>query len=280
VNNAQREHQEFMATVEAVAQENGCVFSALPRKGVAVFPAGDEFTMLWTGLADARPCMTFGDARESGADLFLAGSEWQEGHWQVRAETPAGPMSFRLHIAGRHNVRNALAAAACALAAGVPLASIVRGLESFEPVKGRSRAHGVQLAGRTLTLVDDSYNANPDSVRAAIDVLAELPGPRLLVLGDMGEVGNQGPAFHAEVGDYARERGIEQLFTLGQQAAAMKGRHFQDIDALNAAVLQALAGAQSVLVKGSRFMKMERVVEAILGHAQGQAQGQAQGGAR
>ncbi len=273
VNNAQREHQEFMATVEAVAQENGCVFSALPRQGVAVFPAGDEFTMLWTGLAGARPCMTFGDARDSGADLFLAGSEWQEGHWQVRAETPAGPMRFRLHIAGRHNVRNALAAAACALAAGVPLAAIVRGLESFEPVKGRSRAHAVQLAGRTLTLVDDSYNANPDSVRAAIDVLAELPGPRLLVLGDMGEVGNQGPAFHAEVGDYARERGIEQLFTLGEQAAGMKGRHFQDIDALNAAVLQALASAQSVLVKGSRFMKMERVVEAVMGHAQGQAQG-------
>lgn len=273
VNNAQREHQEFMATVEAVAQENGCVFSALPPQGVAVFPAGDEFTMLWTGLAGARPCMTFGDARDSGADLFLAGSEWQEGHWQVRAETPAGPMRFRLHIAGRHNVRNALAASACALAAGVPLASIVRGLESFEPVKGRSRAHGVQLAGRTLTLVDDTYNANPDSVRAAIDVLAELPGPRLLVLGDMGEVGNQGPAFHAEVGDYARQRGIEQLFTLGQQAADMKGKHFQDVEALNAAVLHALAGTHSVLVKGSRFMKMERVVEAIMAHAQGQAQG-------
>ncbi len=276
VNNAQREHQEFMATVEAVARENGSVFAALPRQGVAVFPAGDAFTMLWTGLADARPCMTFGDTRDSGADLFLAGSEWQQGHWQVRAETPAGPMNFRLHIAGRHNVRNALAAATCALAAGVPLKDIARGLEGFEPVKGRSRALAVPLGARTLTLVDDTYNANPDSVRAAIDVLAELPGPRLLVLGDMGEVGNQGPAFHAEVGDYARERGIEQLFTLGEQAAAMKGRHFGDIGQLNAAVLQALAGTESVLVKGSRFMKMERVVEAVRAHA-GQ---QEQGGAR
>jgi UDP-N-acetylmuramoyl-tripeptide--D-alanyl-D-alanine ligase len=270
VNNAQREHQEFMATVEAVAQENGSVFVALPRKGVAVFPAGDPFTMLWTGLAEARPCMTFGDARASGADLFLAGSAWQQGHWQVRAETPAGPMAFRLHIAGRHNVRNALAAAACALAAGVPLEAVARGLESFEPVKGRSRALAVALAGRTLTLVDDTYNANPDSVRAAIDVLAELPGPRLLVLGDMGEVGNQGPAFHAEVGAYARERGIEQLFTLGEQAAGMNGRHFADVDALNAAVAEALARSESVLVKGSRFMKMERVVEAITAHAQRQ----------
>jgi UDP-N-acetylmuramoyl-tripeptide--D-alanyl-D-alanine ligase len=118
--------------------------------------------------------------------------------------------------------------------------------------------------------VDDTYNANPDSARAAIDVLAELPGPRLLVLGDMGEVGDQGPAFHAEVGAYARERGIEQLFTLGEQAVAMQGRHFADVDALNAAVLQALAGTESVLVKGSRFMKMERVVEAITAHAQQQ----------
>ncbi len=107
-------------------------------------------------------------------------------------------------------------------------------------------------------------------MRAAIDVLAELPGPRLLVLGDMGEVGTQGPAFHAEVGAYARERGIEQLFTLGEQAAAMGGRHFADVDALNAAVLQAVGSAASVLVKGSRFMRMERVVEAIAARAQGQ----------
>jgi UDP-N-acetylmuramoyl-tripeptide--D-alanyl-D-alanine ligase len=273
VNNAQREHQEFMATVEAVAQENGSVFAALPPTGVAVFPAGDAFTMLWTGLADARPCMTFGDAAGIDADLRVAAADWQDGQWQVRAETPAGPMNFRLQVAGRHNVRNALAAATCALAAGVPLSDIVRGLEAFEPVKGRSRALGVPLGGRTLTVVDDSYNANPDSVRAAIDVLAELPGPRLLVLGDMGEVGNQGPAFHAEVGDYARQRGIEQLFTLGEQAAGMKGRHFQDVEALNGAVLQALAQAQSVLVKGSRFMKMERVVEAITAHAQEQDKG-------
>jgi len=267
VNNAQREHQEFMATVEAVAQENGSVFAALPMNGVAVFPAGDPFTMLWTALADARPCMSFGD-RDADADVRLVDAQWQQGHWQVQAETPAGPVAFGLQVAGRHNVRNALAAAACALAAGVPLQAIAAGLQAFEPVKGRSRALAVTLAGRTLTVIDDSYNANPDSVRAAIDVLAELPGPRLLVLGDMGEVGNQGPAFHAEVGGYARQRGIEQLFTLGGQAAGMKGRHFADIEALNAAVLQALAQAESVLVKGSRFMKMERVVEAIAAHAQ------------
>ena len=272
VNNAQREHQEFMATVEAVAQENGSVFEHLPADGTAVFPVDGGFTAVWERLANGRNCMTFGETGPPGrrADFLMAGSEWQEGRWQVQAETPSGPVAFTLHIAGRHNVRNALAAAACAHAAGVPLDAIARGLESFEAVKGRSRALAVPLAGRTLTVVDDSYNANPDSVRAAIDVLAELPGPRLLVLGDMGEVGNQGSAFHAEVGAYARARGIEQLFTLGEQAAGMQGRHFADIAALNAAVLAALPATESVLVKGSRFMKMERVVEAITAHAQQQ----------
>jgi UDP-N-acetylmuramoyl-tripeptide--D-alanyl-D-alanine ligase len=269
VNNAQREHQEFMATVEAVALENGSVIAALDNSGVAVFPAGDAFTPLWARLAEGRACLTFGEAVPTGprADIVMAGTEWQQGHWRVQAETPAGPLAYRLHIAGRHNVRNSLAAIACTLAAGAPPAAIAQGLEAFEPVKGRSRAMAVPLAGRTLTLVDDSYNANPDSARAAIDVLAELPGPRLLVLGDMGEVGDQGPQFHAEVGDYARERGIEQLFTLGEQAAAMRGTHFANVEALNAAVLAALPATQSVLVKGSRFMKMERVVQAIAAQA-------------
>jgi UDP-N-acetylmuramoyl-tripeptide--D-alanyl-D-alanine ligase len=264
VNNAQREHLEFMATVESVARENGSVFAALGPSGVAVFPADEVFTSLWLQLSGARACMIFGS---DNADVVLAGTEWQEGHWQVSVKTLAGPVAYRLHIAGRHNVRNSLAAVACALAAGVPLAAIAQGLEAFEPVKGRSRALAVKMGGRTITLVDDTYNANPDSVRAAIDVLAELPGPRLLVLGDMGEVGNQGPQFHAEVGEHARSCGIEQLMTLGDQSAAMKGQHFEAIDALNAAVLDELPRVSSVLVKGSRFMKMERVVEAITAQA-------------
>ncbi|MEO7392023.1 MAG: UDP-N-acetylmuramoyl-tripeptide--D-alanyl-D-alanine ligase [Ramlibacter sp.] len=281
VNNAQREHQEFMATVEAVARENGSVLASLPASGVAVFPTGDEFTSLWKQLAGARACMTFGAVEAAtaaggdDADIVLAGTEWIGGHWQVSVKTPAGPVAYRLHIAGRHNVRNSLAAVACALAAGVPLAAISRGLEAFEPVKGRSRALAVSLGERTLTLVDDTYNANPDSVRAAVDVLAALPAPRLLVLGDMGEVGDQGPQFHAEAGEHARASGIEHFFTLGQQSSVMKGRHFASIEALNAAVLAELPRVASVLVKGSRFMKMERVIEAITALAQQQESGHA-----
>jgi UDP-N-acetylmuramoyl-tripeptide--D-alanyl-D-alanine ligase len=271
VNNAQREHLEFMATVEAVAHENGAVIAALPASGIAVFPADELYTPLWQALAASRQVLTFA---ESGAADVTALSRWMGSAWQVKASTPQGTLDFSLQVAGRHNVKNALAATACALAAGVPLAAIAAGLSAFSPVRGRSRALQLSVAGRALTLIDDSYNANPDSVRAAIAVLAELPGPRLLVLGDMGEVGDQGPAFHAEVGAHARERGIEQLFTLGSQSADAArafggGLHFgDDLDALQAALTAALPGLASVLVKGSRFMKMERVVQAISAGAQ------------
>lgn len=281
VNNAQREHQEFMASVEAVAVENASVFAVLPDDGTAVFPYGDTFTSLWTDMArdgGSRRCMTFGESED--ADISLESAEWAQGAWAVRIRTPLGVFATRLHIAGRHNVVNALAATACALAAGVAVETIAAGLDAFEPVKGRSRAGQLVLAGgHALTLVDDSYNANPDSVIAAIDVLAALPGPRLLVLGDMAEVGDRSPEFHAEVGAAARQRGIESVYTLGSAtahavtafaiaSADADGRHFDSFDALGAAVLARLPQVGSVLVKGSRSMKMERVVQAIEAQAQ------------
>jgi UDP-N-acetylmuramoyl-tripeptide--D-alanyl-D-alanine ligase len=301
VNNAQREHLEFMATLEAVAAENGAVIESLTASGVAVYPQDDAFAPVWHALAGQRPQLTFAIAPVSaadadagelaqdvplrnaevgakvdaqvGPDVVCTASLWTGDAWQVNARTPAGPLAFALHVAGLHNVKNSLAAIACTLAAGVPLGAIARGLEAFEPVKGRSRALSGVLGGRAYTLVDDTYNANPDSVRAAIDVLADLPGPRLLVLGDMGEVGTQGPQFHAEAGDYAKARGIENLFTLGPLSATAStqfgaGRHFNDIDSLNKAVVGRMTRCSSVLVKGSRFMKMERVVEALTAYAQ------------
>lgn len=268
VNNAQREHLEFMHTVQAVAEENGSVLAALPADGVAVFPAGEEYSPVWQRLAGQRQCLRFGDAG-SGAQVHALQATWQQGAWLVRIATPAGEFDARLQIAGRHNVRNALAAAACALAAGVPLAAIAQGLSAFVPVTGRSRALGVQIGGRSITVIDDSYNANPDSMRAAIDVLAELPAPRWLVMGDMGEVGDQGPQFHAEAGAYARKKGIERLLALGAQsthavsACGAAAQHFADMAALLAALREGLPMVGSVLIKGSRFMKMEQVVQAI-----------------
>ncbi|MGB4117058.1 MAG: UDP-N-acetylmuramoyl-tripeptide--D-alanyl-D-alanine ligase [Polaromonas sp.] len=269
VNNAQREHLEFMGTVEAVAHENGAVIEALSMHGVAVFPADDDYTAVWRKAAGTRPQLTF--AMTGQADV-TADADWDADGWRVLASTPQGTLKFRLRIAGQHNVKNALAATACALAANVPLDCIAQGLTAFEPVKGRSRAVQVNLHGRSLTLIDDTYNANPDSMRAAIDVLAALPGPRLLVMGDMGEVGNLGPQFHEEAGRWAHAQGIENLYALGEQSQLAgssfgTGQHFNDVDALMVAVLARLPHVQSVLVKGSRFMKMERVVQAITAHA-------------
>ncbi len=269
VNNAQREHLEFMETVEAVAVENGAVIKALPTQGVAVFPADDAYTAMWREIAGQRRCITF--ALSTVADV-TASADWVDGAWRVRAATPLGTMGFKLAIAGRHNVKNALAAIASCIAAGLSLDAIAKGLENFEAVKGRSRALSVSFNGKAITVVDDTYNANPDSVRAAIEVLADLPGPHLLVLGDMGEVGDQGPEFHAEIGEYAMQCGVETLLCMGELmrycAAVFPGaRHCANIDALNHCVLADLSQYRSVLIKGSRFMKMERVIDAINSHA-------------
>ena len=265
VNNAQREHQEFMASVQAVAHENGAVIAALGPTGTAVFPADDAHAGVWRELAGARSRLTF--ALGGAADVACT-ALWHADHWQVALHTPAGALDLRLAVAGRHNVKNALAAAACALAAGCPLDAVGRGLESFAAVKGRSQVKAFERAGERVTLIDDSYNANPDSVRAAIDVLAALPGPHWLVLGDMGEVGENGPAFHAEVGAYAQALGIDALWTVGvlcaDAAAAFDGaRHFATVAELIAALGEAPA-CRAVVVKGSRFMQMERVIAALL----------------
>ena len=266
VNNAQREHQEFMAGVEAVARENGAVIEALGPSGVAVFPADDVYAALWRTLARGRQVLTF--AMEALADVTVRAS-WSGDAWQVTLRTPAGTTGLRLAVAGLHNVKNAAAAAACALAAGCPFSAVARGLQQFVPVQGRSQVQTWQRGGVNVTLIDDSYNANPDSVRAAIDVLAGLPGPHWLVLGDMGEVGSQGVAYHSEVGAYAVQRGIEALWTVGElsrhTAAAFPGaRHFAQVDEVLAALADAPQCA-STLVKGSRFMKTERVVAAMRG---------------
>ncbi len=271
VNNAQREHQEFMASVEAVARENGSVITSLAADGVVVFPADEAYTPLWRALSGTRRVLTFAHGAQGATDVaadVTADATWAGDHWSVALHTPAGDAALALYVAGRHNVKNALAATACALAAGCPLEAIVRGLEAFTAVKGRSQASRIERGGQRVTLVDDSYNANPDSVRAAIDVLAGLPAPHWLVLGDMGEVGDQGAAFHHEVGACTRSAGIESLWTTGAlsaHAAAGYGaaaRHFDTVEALLAALSEAPL-ASSVLVKGSRFMQMERVVAAL-----------------
>jgi UDP-N-acetylmuramoyl-tripeptide--D-alanyl-D-alanine ligase len=268
VNNAQREHQEFMESVEAVAKENGAVISALPKNGIAVFPADDAFSPLWRVYAKSsgrRKILTFGLSPDASVTCT-----YQPNAFGSDLLVKVGQREFPVHLAaaGVHNVRNALAAVACTLAIGVHRNSIVQGLELFAPVSGRLQR---KVARNGATVIDDTYNANPDSVRAAIDVLMQAPSPRVLVLGDMGEVGNEGRQFHIEIGAYARGRGIEQLFTLGDiaqhanQAFGARAKHFKDIESLIKAVDATNTPQTTLLVKGSRFMKMERLVHHLIG---------------
>jgi UDP-N-acetylmuramoyl-tripeptide--D-alanyl-D-alanine ligase len=274
VNNAQREHQEFMESVEAVAKENGAVLLGLPENGVAVFPADDTYTTLWRSYAGQRKTMTFGLAQDvqdgQGSNVQADVScTFQVNDFGSDLSITACGKQFQvtLSAAGVHNVRNALAATACTLAIGVPEDAIKRGLEAFAPVSGRLQR---KTAKSGALVIDDTYNANPDSVRAAIDVLSRTNAPRVLVLGDMGEVGDEGPQFHVEIGNYAREQGIEHLLTLGElarHASAAFGagaRHFDDIGSINQAAEALVSTGSTTLVKGSRFMKMERVVQHLV----------------
>jgi UDP-N-acetylmuramoyl-tripeptide--D-alanyl-D-alanine ligase len=277
INNAQREHQEFMQTVDAVAHEHADAIASLQVDGVAVFPAGTPFSSDWHKKSNGRRTIDFalnGPAAVSGTPL-------EDGTLEIK--TSEGTINVRLSVLGEHNLRNALAAAAVALAAKIDLRAIHQGLESFQAVGGRMMANQF---GACL-LIDDSYNANPDSVRAAIDALSQVSKKTCLVLGDMGEVGSKGPEFHYEVGAYAAERGIGHLWALGEQTQSsvrgfneFNGRignsntaiHFETIDALNACAVAvaelfsegtSVSKPYAVLVKGSRFMRMERVVAAL-----------------
>ncbi len=285
INNAQREHQEFMATVAAVAQEHSDAIRALTKDGVAIFPADSEFAGVWLEAAAGRKVIDF--ILLSGQSTLRAavmGRLLSNGHLQV--QTDSGSIEVQLKTLGSHNARNALAASAVAIAAGISLEKIKEGLEAFSPVNGRMQAMKIDP---NHTLIDDSYNANPDSVRAAIDALKQSGNISWLVLGDMGEVGNQGPEFHREVGAYAAEQGVTKLFALGEQCQfAIKGfediqknqasiasaKHFSEMDSLIMQLRDALHAQSTgsnehlnILVKGSRFMRMERVVQALLEEA-------------
>ena len=263
VNNAQREHQEFMQSVEAVARENGAVIQSLPADGVAVFPANDDYSPIWRAFAGRRKVITFG-LEDSPVPVDVVGTfvATDFGN-QLTVYLGKQILQIRLAAAGVHNVLNALAALTTCHAIGCGSDAITRGLQNFKPVSGRlqkKRAHN------SAVIIDDTYNANPDSVRAAVQVLAQAAGKKILVLGDMGEVGADGPAYHIEIGHYARQHGIHQLLTLGQLAADSSktfgagAQHFDQIEPLLKYLDENLTASSTVLVKGSRFMKMERVV--------------------
>jgi UDP-N-acetylmuramoyl-tripeptide--D-alanyl-D-alanine ligase len=264
VNNAQREHLEFMNSVEEVAAENASLYEALAADGIAVINADDAQADFFRSRAGKRRTVEFG--LDHGAAV-TGRFQLERLSSAIRLRTPAGEADATLAIPGLHNVRNALAAAACAHAVGITASTIAAGLTAFRPYTGRLQ---VKQAIGGATVIDDSYNANPDSVRAAIDVLASCPAPTALVLGDMGEVGEHGKQFHREVGEYARAKGVTQLLGMGdatRDAVAAFGTGAQHFVAVEELLSQ--LQAKTILVKGSRFMKMERVVAALTGSAEG-----------
>jgi len=269
VNNAQREHQEFMQSVEAVAEENGAVIANLPADGIAVFPADDPFSDLWRGYAGSRRVITFGleDKHKSQQATVYASYQAREFGNTLQVHISNQQFPVRLSAAGLHNVHNALAAIAACHAIGCSNDAIASGLQNFRPYLGRLQ---IKQARNFAVVIDDTYNANPDSVRAAIDVLAQASGKKILVLGDMGEVGAEGSAYHEEIGAYAKQCGIDTLYTLGRLVAhssTMFGdgaHHFDQIEPLLKNLESAVTSSSTVLVKGSRFMKMERVVANLI----------------
>ena len=265
INNAQAAHVGMLGSVEAIARAKSEIFNGLGAQGIAVINADDNHAPMWREANVNRRVLSFGlngdaDIRGEYQERAVSGDHYGSAFTII---TPDASIAVQLQVPGEHNVRNALAAAAAALALGIAPAHISAGLASFEGVKGRLQK---KPALHGCTFIDDTYNANPDSVLAALKVLETRPGKKILVLGDMGELGAEAATLHAQMGLAARLAGVEKLFTLGDQsreavaAFGQGGMHFERIQELLADLENELTAETTVLVKGSRFMQMERVV--------------------
>ena len=262
INNAGTAHIGELGSRENIAKAKGEIFAGLSHDGIAVINADSEFADYWRELNKERRVLTFG--LHAVAD--------------VRGEITDAASTFKLHyhgdvvtltlaVPGAHNIMNALAAAAASLAAGVSLAEVAQGLQGFAGVKGRLQQ---KVAANGARLIDDTYNANPDSMKVALDVLKSSGENTVFVMGDMGELGADAEAMHAEVGRYAKASGIARMYALGKltpaavQAFGAQAQHFASLEALVAALQHETTTNDVVLVKGSRFMQMERVVNALV----------------
>lgn len=260
-------HLEGFGSIEGVARAKGELFESLPEDGVAVVNADDCYAGLWRRLAAGRKLVTFGLG--PGADFTAKGiTEQVDDSSQIRFTlvSPNGDAPITLALAGRHNVNNALAAAASAIAAGASLEDVREGLRCMSAVDGRM---ALLRGAANCRIIDDTYNANPGSMRAALDFLTGLEGLHWAILGDMGELGEQSEHLHAEVGDYARSVGVEKLFVVGRLSQVLAdhfgagAESFSDVASLLEAIRPRLSDDVNVLVKGSRSMGMERIVAGL-----------------
>ncbi len=265
VNNAGNAHLAGLGSVGAVARAKGEIFTGLSPQGTAIINADDTYAPLWRELADGHTIIEFGLGKNVAVH-----AQWQVKGYGVHIDVsmPQGSFSAQLQVPGVHNVRNALAAIAAALALHVPLPAIAAGLGKFSGVAARLQR---KAALHGAMLIDDSYNANPASLHVALEVLAQSAGKKILVLGDMGELGEDAVRLHGEIGVEALRSGVNQLLALGKLTLhavhefGTGARHFERIEDLFAELDKNLDSDSTVLVKGSRFMRMERVVQHCTG---------------
>lgn len=276
INNAGAAHLEGFGDLTGVAHAKGEILSGLRPSGVGVLNADDRFFPLWRELCGERQMISFGSSHKADvqSDLSQAGMRWSEQGFQnhMQVNYRGEQFAVQLSLAGRHNLMNALAAIAAALAMDCDIEQIQMGLAGVQAVAGRLRLHHTSAGYR---LIDDSYNANPDSVDAAIEVLRGATGTRYLVLGDLAELGDEAAAMHAGIGERARQAGLEHLYTLGElsreaaQSFGDGGQAFTELDQLVDALHAAVLRGDAVLVKGSRSAGMDRVVERLMSEGRG-----------
>ena len=269
VNNIAPAHIERMGSLFGIAETKGAIYEALPDDGVAVINADDAFAPYFAQIVGNRRSFRFGI--ENDADVHASRIRIDAQGSRFFLHTPAGSADIVLPLPGAHNVMNALAASTLSLAAGADFDAIVRGLEGAEPVKGRQISHAL---ANGAVIIDDSYNANPGSVLAAIATLAQSGGDAWLVLGDMAELGEDASRMHAEIGENAKSAGIKRLWTVGKISSAASSafgagaEHFNSqkelVDALEEGLRIRGGRGLRVLIKGSRSSAMDKVVTALL----------------
>lgn len=262
INNAASAHIGELGSLQAIANAKAEIFDGLVADGVAIINADDDFAPLWKAAASHK-VISFGLKNKADVSAYY---RLEASASFLEIKMPQVELEVNLPVPGLHNVSNALAAAAAALALGITQTAIVHGLENYMGVPGRLQ-HFKGLNGALV--IDDSYNANPASMKAAVDVLTAQVGEKILVLGDMGEMGDGAEALHADIGRYAKAGGINTLLTLGALSAHITkafgsgARHFLSVEDLSADLAAHMTANTAVLVKGSRFMKMERIIQAI-----------------
>ena len=268
INNAGTAHIGELGSRDNIAKAKGEIFAGLSDDGIAVINADDDYVAYWKSLNVGKKIITFGLNKTADISATYdenAGAK-EEKPIEVKLSTPSGSVIFNLAVLGKHNISNALAASAAAVALGISNKDIARGLGNMQAVYGRlQRKAGFNGA----ELIDDTYNANPDSMKAAIDVLAAHKNS-IFVMGDMAELGENAPQMHADIGLYAKQKGIEQFFAFGALSAkaclafGSNAQHFDSIESLVSALKEQMKQGVTVLVKGSRFMQMERVVKELI----------------